>query len=122
MIFYVIPKKSYVIPYTFIPTPRLFKTREYTQYFSLVKKSLLGILPNTKKNEFKNVKYDLRRINEKSYQIVIMDDSIKLSQKATQKIYEALLYEYESYGFYIWTEYSGTSPPSAWKKCEIFFK
>ena len=23
------PKKSYVIPYTFIPTPRLFKTREY---------------------------------------------------------------------------------------------
>ena len=29
MIFYVIPKKSYVIPYTFIPTPRVFKTREY---------------------------------------------------------------------------------------------
>ena len=32
MIFYVIPKKSYVIPYTFIPTPRLFKTREYVRY------------------------------------------------------------------------------------------
>ena len=78
--------------------------------------NILGILPNTKNNELRNVKYDLRRINEKSYQIVIMDDSIKLSQKATQKIYEALLYEYQSYGFYIWTEYSGTSPPSAWKK------
>ena len=30
--FYVIPKKSYVIIYTFIPTPRLFGTAEYLNY------------------------------------------------------------------------------------------
>ena len=32
VIFYIIPKKSYVIPNTFIPSPRLYETRDYGEH------------------------------------------------------------------------------------------
>ena len=92
--------------------------KEYKNVF--IKK--LGIQSKDKKEEFDDILHDIRRIDEKSYQIVILHKSgatfenIQLSQKAAEKIYQTLLYKYESLGFYIWTEYSGTSPPSALKK------
>ena len=79
---------------------------------------LQGISPKDKNNDLKYVEYDLRRIGQNSYQIVIIDqtDNIENAQKAAEKISQALMFKYQSYGFYFWTEYSGTSPPSALKK------
>ena len=70
------------------------------------------------------MEYDLRRISQNSYQIVLIDqtDNIETSQKAAEKISQALMFKYQSYGFYFWTEFSGTSPPSALKKYISHFK
>ena len=60
---------------------------------------------------------------KKEYQIVITDvkGHHSTSQKFAQKIYDKLMTDYYDYGFYIWLEFSGVGPPSAWKRFVLLF-
>lgn len=71
-----------------------------------------------KSDEFENVRFHISRITQKEYQIVITDvkGHHSTSQKFAQKIYDKLITDYDDYGFYIWLEFSGVGPPSAWKR------
>ena len=77
----------------------------------------------SKGKDYENVKFHISRQSHDKYQIILVDSNgdIQMSQKVAEKFAKSLAKSYKTFEFYIWTEYSGISPPSAMKKAGNIF-